>query len=282
VEVIRNAGQLCKLHPLLMEDILNTGQRPKVEEFDNCIFVVLRMIEFDSESHRIVSEQLSLVLGESVLLTFQEQPGDVFEPVRERIRKQKGRVRYCGADYLAYSLLDAVVDNAISIIEKLGEGIEDLEGEILTDAAPGVMERIHAYKREMNFLSKSIRPAREMVMKIIHMENPMIREKTLPFFKDLYDLLSEATESIETYRDMLTDMMNLYNTHVNNRMNDIMKVLTVFAALFIPLTFIAGIYGTNFDYMPELRFRYGYFIFLGGLVCVAGGMIYYFKRKKWI
>lgn len=282
ISIIQDTGRIFNLHPLLLEDILNTGQRPKMEEFEPNLFFVFRMLRHNGEKNTIISEQLSMVLGDTFLLTFQEQPGDVFEPVRVRIRKQKGRVRMSEVDYLAYALMDTLVDNYISIIERLGDEIEDLENDVLDNPSPDVMEKIHAYKREMNFMRKAIRPARETVLQLIHGEFPQIRESTLPFLKDLLDLLTEATESIETYREILSDMMNLYTSTISNKMNDIMKVLTIFAALFIPLTFIAGIYGTNFDYVPELHYKYGYFVFWGILIVIAAGMLLYFKRKKWL
>jgi magnesium transporter len=282
VDVIQSAGKRFDLHPLLLEDILDTGQRPKMEEFDTCLFFIFRMLRHDPASDLLISEQLSMVLSDSCLLTFQEQPGDVFEPVRSRIRKHKGRLRSSGPDYLAYALMDTLVDNYIAIIEKLGESIEDLEEEVLGDPGPAVMEKINAFKREMNFLRKAIRPAREMILKLAHGEYPMFRESTRPFLKDLLDLFTEAAESIDTYRDILSDMMNLYTSSISNKMNDIMRVLTVFAALFIPLTFIAGVYGTNFDYLPELHYRYSYFIFLGAMAVIAIVLLIYFKRKKWL
>ena len=236
-----------------MEDILNTGQRPKLEEFNNCIFLVLKMLQYDKEKQLIISEQLSLVLGDTFLLTFQEQPGDVFEPVRERIRKQKARIRASGIDYLAYALLDCVVENYVFIVERLGEQIEDHEEEILKRAEPAVMEKINAYKHEMNFIRKSVRPAREAIIQLSKLDSELIHEETIPFLKDLQDLISQAAEAIDTYRDMLSDQLNLYNSVVGNRMNDIMKVLTIFAAIFIPLTFIAGIYGTNFEYLARAQ-----------------------------
>lgn len=280
-EVIRDAGKHFNLHPLLLEDIMHTGQRPKLEEFENGIFLVLRMLRYDEAQKRTISEQLGMVISENYLLTFQEEPGDVFDPVRERLRKQNGRVRSAGPDYLAYSLLDTVVDNHIEIIERLGESIEILEEEILTDPSKTVMERINHFKKEMNYLRKCIRPARDMVVQLLHLDNALIKETTQPFLKDLADLFTQATEVIETYREMLSDMTHLYNSIVNNKMNDIMKVLTVFAAIFIPLTFIAGVYGTNFDNLPELHYKYSYFIFLAVLFFIAVSMLAYFKLKKW-
>ena len=281
IEFIKNLGQVFELHTLVMEDILNTGQRPKIEDFDSYIFIVLKMIRFDSETEMIVNEQLSIVLGENFLLTFQERPGDVFEPVRERIRKQKSRIRGSGTDYLAYALLDTVVDNYMYSIELIGEKIEDLEEMILEGHDTTVMEKINAFKREINYLRKSIRPAKEAILKITRLDSCLFHEQTLPFIKDLQDLTSHATEAIDTYRDLLTDQLNIYNSVMANKMNDIMKILTIFAAIFIPLTFIAGIYGTNFEYLPELHYKYSYFIFWAVLIVLAGALLRYFKRKRW-
>ena len=282
LSLMKEIGDTFEMHPLLMEAILNTGQRPKLEEFDNCLFLVLKMLRFDNEKQMIVSEQLSMVLGDTFLLTFQEQPGDVFEPVRERIRKQKARIRGSGTDYLAYALLDCVVENYVFIVERMGEQIEDLEEEILEKAEPAVMGKINTFKREMNFFRKSVRPAREAIMQLSKLDSELIHEQTIPFLKDLQDLITQAAEAIDTYRDMLSDQLNLYNSVIGNRMNDIMKILTIFAAIFIPLTFIAGIYGTNFEYLPELKFKYSYFIFWGVMLGVAVAMLIYFRKKKWL
>jgi magnesium transporter len=280
-EVIRAAGKHFAIHPLLLEDIMNTGQRPKLEEFDDGLFLVLRMLWFNEEKDRIISEQLGMVIGKNYLLTFQEEPGDGFAPVRDRLKNKKGRVRSQGPDYLAYSLLDTVVDSHIEIIEELGEKIEVLEEEILTDPGRDVMERINHFKREMNYLKKCIRPARDLVVQLLNSESPLVKNQTVPFLKDLADLFTQASEAIDTYRDMLADMTHLYNAVINNRMNDIMKILTIFAAIFIPLSFIAGVYGTNFEYFPELHYRYSYYIFLGVLFLIAMSMLVFFKRKKW-
>ena len=280
-EIIKDVGQVFDLHPLVMEDILNTGQRPKIEEFEHYIFIVLKMIRYDGGAGMIINEQLSMVLGENFLLTFQEQPGDVFDPVRERIRRNKSRIRASGTDYLAYALLDTVVDNYIYTIELMGEKIEDLEEEVLSGQNPAIMEKINGFKRETNYLRKSIRPAREAILHMSRIDSQLFAEQTLPFLKDLQDLINQATEAIDAYRDLLTDQLNIYNSVMANRMNDIMKVLTIFAAIFIPLTFIAGIYGTNFEYLPELHYKYSYFVFWGVLVVLAGALLVFFKRKGW-
>jgi magnesium transporter len=282
LEAINKVGKAFDLHPLLLEDILNTGQRPKMEEFDNCLFLVLKMLRYDDEKQIILAEQLSMIIGRTFLITFQERVGDVFEPVRERIRKQRGRIRVSGIDYLAYALLDTVVDNYIYLVSKLGEKIEDIEVGILEETSAKTLEKINNYKREMSYIRKSVRPAKEFITKLPRLESEFIREETKPFLNDLLDLITQATEAIDTYREMLSDQLNIYNSSVSNKMNDVMKILTIFAAIFIPLTFIAGIYGTNFEYLPELHFKYSYFIFLGIIVTIAIGMLFFFKRKGWL
>jgi magnesium transporter len=277
---IEAIGSLFSLHPLLLEDVLNTGQRPKLEEFENCIFIVVKMLRLVDGVVR--SEQLSMVLGANYLLTFQEQPGDVFEPVRNRIRNGLGRIRTSRSDYLAYALLDTVADNYIRIVEQLGGQVEDLELEVLSDARPSVLLKINSFRRELSYLRKSMRPAREAAMKFSKLDSDLIRPATEPFLKDLNDIFIQASDAIDTYREMLSDELDIYNSTVSNKMNDIMKVLTIFAAIFIPLTFIAGVYGTNFEYLPELHYKYSYYIFLGSLVVVAIAMLLFFKRRRWL
>ncbi|WP_300669873.1 magnesium/cobalt transporter CorA [Desulfoluna sp.] len=281
-DVIRDVGQAFGLHPLVIEDILNTGQRPKMEEYDDTLFFTLKIMTYDEKEERIHNEQLSMVLGRTFLLTFQERPGDVFEPVRERIRKHKGRIRGVGIDYLAYALLDTVVDKYIFIIERIGEQIEEIEDEILENPTPAILAKINTYKREMNYVRKTIRPAREFILHLSRLDSDLIDDPTAPFLKDLLDLATQAVEVIDTYREMLSDHLNIFNTGISNRLNEIMKVLTIFSAIFIPLTFIAGIYGTNFEYVPELHFRYSYFIFWVVLLGVAVTMIRFFKRRNWL
>ena len=265
----------------MLEDILNTSQRPKMAEFDNCLLIVLKMLRYDEKDEMVLSEQLSVVIGRTFLITFQERTGDVFEPVRNRIRKQKGRIRAAGIDYLAYALLDTVVDNYIYLISRFGEKIEDNEVGLLEDASVKTLEKITYYKREMSFLQKSVRPAKDFFLKLPRLESEFIREDTKPFLDDLLDLITQAVEAIDLYREMLSDQLNTYNSTVSNKMNDVMKILTIFAAIFIPLTFIAGIYGTNFDYLPELHFKYSYFIFWGVMISVVAGMLLFFRKKGW-
>ncbi len=281
-QMIRDLGKGFGLQALVLEDIVNTGQRPRMDEYDDYLFFVLKMMRYNEETGRIHSEQLSMVLGRTFLLTFQEQPGDVFEPVRERIRKHRGRIRKVGIDYLAYALLDTVVDNYLYIIERFGEKIEEVEDKILDNPSQAVLASINNYKREMNYLRKTIRPAREFILQLSRLDSDLIQEKTLPFLKDLLDLSNQAVDVIDSYRDMLSDHLNIYNTQISNRLNEIMKVLTIFSAVFIPLTFIAGIYGTNFENVPELHFRYSYFIMWGVMVVVAGFMLRFFRKKGWL
>jgi len=281
-DLIRQVGTGFGLHPLVMDDIVNTGQRPKMEEYDEYLFFGLKMMRFDEAKHEISSEQLSMVMGKTFLLTFQERPGDVFEPVRDRIRKHKGRIRRVGIDYLGYALLDTIIDNYIFIIERLGEKIEDVENAILSNPTQDVLNQINNYKREMNYLRKTIRPVREFMLQLSRLDSNLIHPETAPFIKDLLDLSQQAVDVIDTYRDMLSDHLNIYNTGVSNRLNEIMKVLTIFSAIFIPLTFVAGIYGTNFDNVPELHFRYSYFIMWGVFLTMTGAMIRFFRKKRWL
>ena len=282
LEIIEKIGSNFGMHPLTLEDIVNTGQRPKYEDFEGYIFVVLKMIMFDDEKNAVISEQVSLILGANFVISFQERKGDVFDSVRERIRNAKGRIRKMGADYLAYSLLDAVVDNYFSVLEKLGDKIEDLEEELISNPMPRTLQAIHNLKRDTIFLRKAVWPLREVVGSLDRAECKLIKKSTSIFLRDLYDHTIQTIDTIETFRDMVSGILDIYMSSVSNRMNEIMKVLTIFAAIFIPLTFMAGIYGMNFEFMPELKWKYGYFVLLGLMAIVGFGLLYYFRRKKWI
>jgi magnesium transporter len=282
VDMIGTIGKIFGIHPLTLGDIVNTGQRPKMEEYDNYIYLVLKMLRFDKETEIVNSDQLSIILGENFLISFQEKPIDIFAPVRLRISKSKGRIRENGPDYLAYALLDTIIDNYMIAIENIGSKIEEIEDLILDEPSQELLSQITNYKREVNYLRKSIRPARELTMQLAKNDSELIRDQTTPFLKDLQDIATQATETLDSYREMLSDHLNIYNTTVSNRLNEIMKVLTIFAAIFIPLTFIAGIYGTNFEYLPELHFKYSYFIFWGIMLLVAGVMLRFFRRKGWL
>ncbi|OEK02933.1 magnesium and cobalt transport protein CorA [Roseivirga sp. 4D4] len=282
-ELITEIGGHFDLHNLLIEDVLNTGQRPTFTDYDDYFFIAVKMLKYDKVRDYVDSEQLTFVVGKNYILTFQEELGDVFDPIRNRLRKEGAKIRERGADYLCYVMLDTVIDHYIHIIERFGDKIEHLESQILgSDASSDTILKITDYKREMSYLRKVIRPAREACIHFSKSDSALIHKRTQPFLKDLEGLASLTAESVETYSDILSDQLNIYQTTVSNRLNDVMKVLTIFSVVFIPLTFIAGIYGTNFEYLPELQYHYAYPIFWGVMITVALGMLYYFKRKKWI
>jgi magnesium transporter len=280
--IIEKIGGHFDVHSLILEDILNTSQRPKFEDLEDYIYVVLKMLRFEQSSGEIVSEQVSFILSSNYVISFQENIGDVFEPIRERIRTGKGKVRRMGSDYLMYTLLDAVVDNYFGILENFGEKMESLEEELSEDSTESTLQKIHNMKRQVIFLRKSVWPLRELINGIQRSESLLILESTDVYLRDVYDHTIQVIDTIESYRDMLSGMTDLYLSSVSNRMNSVMKVLTIIATIFIPLTFIAGIYGMNFEYMPELEWRYGYFGVWIVMIAVFVGMIAYFKKKDWL
>lgn len=274
-------GEALNLHPLTTEDIVNTWQRPKLESFQDYIFLVLKMMTYHEGRKDIDVEQVSLVLGKSVVVSFQERPGDVFEPIRERIRTQAGRIRRSGADYLAYALMDSVVDNYFVAMEGIGEYIETIDEEIVTSPDRHHMTEIHRLKRCILTLRKAVWPLREEISAMEKDQSAFISRSTVTFLRNLYDHTVQVMDIVETHRDLLSGMHDTYLSSVSNRMNDIMKVLTVISTIFIPLTFITGIYGMNFHFMPELSKRWAYPASLGLMFMIAGLMIWFFKRKKW-
>ena len=280
--VVEKLGNHFGLHPLLLEDIVNTEQRPKLEDFGSHIFVVLKMLSFNKESNELEAEQVSLVFGSNFVLSFQERVGDILDPVRERIRKAKGRVRKSGADYLAYALIDSIVDGYFAILEQLGERIEDTEQELSAHPTVETLQSVRAFKKEMIYLRKSIWPLREAVNSLERGESPLVHESTGIYLRDVYDHTIQIIDTVETYRDMLSGMLDIYLSSMSNRMNEVMKVLTIFASIFIPLTFVAGIYGMNFKFMPELEWPLGYFAALGFMAAVAASLVVYFRRKRWL
>lgn len=282
VEIVQKLGDCYGFHPLVLEDILNTQQRPKVEDYGDYLYVVLKMLH-DEKSPETVAEQISIILGQNYVISFQEgMEGDVFNPVRERIRNKKGRIRGMGADYLAYSLLDAVVDNYFVILEKMGERIEDLEEELVKVPTTETLQGIHHLKREMIFLRKAVWPLREVINTTGKGDSPLIKDSTRIYLRDVYDHTIQVIDSIESSRDMLSGMLDIYLSSISNRMNEIMKFLTIIGTIFIPLTFIVGVYGMNFEFMPELKWRWGYFALLGVMGGIGIGMILYFKKKNWL
>ncbi|MBN2181617.1 MAG: magnesium/cobalt transporter CorA [Sedimentisphaerales bacterium] len=288
VEIIEKIGNHYDFHPLVLEDILHTGQRPKFEDLENYLFIVLMMLRFDDDSQSIISEQVSLVLGRNFVISFQENVGDVFEQIRDRIRNAKGKIRKMGSDYLMYALLDAIVDSYFGILEKLGEKIESMEEELVSDPNEKTLKQIHVLKREMIYLRKSVWPLRELISGIERNESNLIQKATGAYLRDVYDHTIQVIDTVESFRDMVSGMLDIYLSSISNRMNAVMKVLTIIATIFIPLTFIAGIYGMNFKTdvspwnMPELGWKWGYPAVLLLMLIVTGIMIYYFKKKKWL
>ncbi len=278
-EVIETIGRSFGLHPLVQEDILNTGQRPKLEDYDDFLFLVVKMLQTGSPGE-IRAEQVSLILGRTFVLSFQETEGDVFDQVRERLRTNKGRIRRLGADYLAYTLLDALVDIHFVILEDLDERIEELEDELVAAPGAATLHKIHQFKREMIFLRRSVWPLREVISAMQRQET-LVREETRVFLRDVYDHTIQVVETVETYRDVIAGMLDLYLSSLSFRMNEVMKVLTIIATIFIPLTFIAGVYGMNFEWMPELHWRWAYPTLWVLMAAIAGGMVVYFRKKKW-
>ena len=282
IEQIENIGKQYDLHPLVLEDIVNTSQRPKIDEYEGYIFIVLKMLYYDADEN-IVIEQVSFVLGKNYVLTFQESEGDVFDTIRERLRLANGRIRGLKSDYLMYALIDAVVDNYFSIIETLGNKIEDLETELFAgQARDNISIEVQQLKREILKVRRAIFPLREIINRIEKAEHPLILKRTINYYRDIYDHLIQVSENIDIYREMIWSLMDMYMTTISNRMNEVMKVLTIMSSIFIPLTFLAGIYGMNFEFIPELRYRYGYFVLLAVMFVMLILMLIYFKRKKWL
>ena len=282
IDVIEKIGKCFDIHPLVQEDILNTDQRPKMEDYDKYIFLVLKMLYVDEKTKEIHSEQVSLILGNNYVVSFQETIGDVFDSVRDRIRSSKGRIRKMGADYLAYALMDAIIDNYYVILEKIGEKIESMQEDIISNPDPETLNHIYKLKRDMIYLRKSVWPLREVLNGMLREESKLIKKSTHIYLRDLYDHTIQVIDTIETYRDMVSGMLDIYMSSISNKMNEVMKVLTIFAAIFIPLTFIAGVYGMNFKHMPELSYSWAYPAVWIVIIVVAVSLLGYFKHKKWI
>ncbi len=281
--LIGHLGECFGLHRLVAEDILNVVQRPKVEDYGDYLYVVLKMMSYDEKDARVVPEQVSLVVGRNFLLSFQEGlHGDVFHPIRDRLRQGRGRIRQMGMDYLAYSLLDAVVDGYFVILEKLGDKVDMLEEQLARRSDRSTVEQVYRLKRELLFLHKAVWPLREVIATLQRRESPLIRDTTAPYLRDVYDHLIQVVDSVEIYREILSEMLGTHLTAVSNRLNEIMKVLTLIATIFMPLTFIAGVYGMNFRHMPELEWKYGYYLAWIVMAGIGIAMYVFFKRKKWM
>jgi magnesium transporter len=281
VGLIERLGAHYNLHPLILEDILNTAERPKIEDYGEYIFLVLKVFVRNGHPEEKM-HQVSLVLGPNVVISFQEKETGIFENLRDRIRKGKGRLRKMGADYLAYAIIDGIVDSYFGVLEKLGEEVETLEDELVLDPKREILQRIHVLKREMIYLRKSAWPLREVINGMERLDTPLIKATTDVYLRDVYDHIVQIIDTMETSRDILSGMLETYLSSVSNRMNEVMKVLTIIATIFIPLTFIAGVYGMNFRNIPELEWRWGYLLAWGIMAAVAVVMILFFKRKKWL
>ncbi|WP_010182354.1 magnesium/cobalt transporter CorA [Aquimarina agarilytica] len=280
-ETIQKIGTHYQLHPLILEDITSIHQRPKIDEYDDYIFAVFKMLYYN-DNNELKVEHISFVLGSNYVLSFQEADGDVFDNIRNRITQNKGIIRSNGADYLLYSLMDAIVDNYFLIIETLGEKIENIEENLFDNPDKASVQEIQQLKREALKIRRSIFPLREVVNKLDKTTTSLIQDKTRNYIRDLYDHTIQVIETIEIYRDMLWGLMDMYMTATSNKMNEVMKVLTIIATIFIPLTFISGIYGMNFEYIPELKYKYGYQTLWVIMITIFIGLLIYFKKKKWL
>lgn len=279
---MREVAERLNVHPLAMEDVMNTGQRAKFEEFNEHLFITLKMLQFDQEKLLVTTEQVSFIFNRDYLITFQEEPGDTFDPIRRRLENPNGMIRKNGPGFLAYALIDSIVDNYIYLIESIGEKVDDLELKVLENKEKDLLQQINAYKRELHFIMKVTKPVRDLVLQLQRSQTDLMDMETArPYITDLEGLITHAIESAETYRTLLTDYLNLYHSSMSTKMNDIMKVLTIFSAIFIPLSFFAGVYGTNFQHFPELEYRYSYPIFWGFMLLIALTMLWFFKRKDW-
>ena len=281
-KVIHDIGEIFGIHPLVLEDISNTSQRPKVEEHEDYLFIIIKMGYFNPQIKEIILEQVSLLIGSDFVISLQEREGDILENLRERIRNSKGRIRKLGSDYLMYGIIDTVVDNYFSVLEYVGEKIELLESELMQSADQYLLARVYNLRHELVYLRRAVWPMREVVSNLQRSDHSLVHHDTFIYLRDVYDHTVQVVETMETFRDMSSGMLDLYQSTVSNKMNEVMKVLTVFAAIFIPLTFAAGVYGMNFEFMPELKWRFAYPAWWIATVTVALVMLWYFKRKKWL
>ena len=281
VALIECLGRLYGIHPLVMEDIVNTQQRPKVEEFDDYVYIVLKMMEYDYNTEEVVTEQMSFILGKNYVISFQEIPGDTFDAVRNRLRNPLSKFRQYGADYLLYALMDRIVDDYFIVMEKLGEELEAFEELAYNDPGANVAQALNKLRRNTIYVRKAVWPLREMINHMSTGDYKQFSDRTAVYMRDLYDHTVQVLDTVETYRDIQGGIMDVYQSNLNLRMNEVMKVLTIISTIFIPLNFIAGVYGMNFDYIPELSNPYGYFIIMGFMIGVAILMLIWFKLKKW-
>ncbi|MBD3348780.1 MAG: magnesium/cobalt transporter CorA [Candidatus Eisenbacteria bacterium] len=280
--VIEEIGAAFGLHPLVLEDILNTRQRPKFEDHGDYVFLVVRTMHYLEEKRDIRTEQIALVLGRNFVISFQEFEADPFGAIRDRLRTSAGRIRGAGPDYLAYALVDAIVDHYFVILERIGDHIEELGDETIGDPTPDTLRNIQTLRKDLGHLRRSVWPLREVASAMERSESALVKESTGPYLRDVYDHTIQVIETLESYRDMISGMFDTYLSSVSNRMNEVMKVLTIIATIFIPITFVAGVYGMNFQHMPELAYPWAYPAALGVMLIIALAMIAYFRRKRWL
>jgi magnesium transporter len=281
-DFIETLGKCYGIHHLFLEDILNTAQRPKMEDLEDGLFVVMKAFTLSGEDGATAAEQISFILGRNYVISLQEGTVDIFEPVSSRLRSARGRIRGLGPDYLLYALMDTVVDHYFSVLEALGERIEVLEVELLTDHANETLPRVHRLRRELLLLKKMAWPLREVINAMLRSETGLIQQTTQFYIRDLYDHIIQVVDTLENYREMASGLLEVYLSSVSNRMNEVMKVLTIIATIFIPITFIAGIYGMNFESMPELKWKWGYEMVWGVMIVMILAMLGYFRKKKWL
>lgn len=280
-QIIRDISDIFSIPADILSDVMEPSSRPQTEAFDNGFFVSIKMMEFDEKKSRVSVDNLSLVVMDKLLITFQEEKGDVFDPVRERIRKHKTKIRTSGADYLAFALLDVVIDNYIYILGIYGEKVETLEGKLILETDKEILEIINLFKHELNNLRMDIKPAKEMIMSLVKLDTELIQQENEKHYKELQDNIHQAVDLLDYYREVLYDELNMYHSSMSTKLNDTMKLLTIFSVIFIPLTFIVGVYGMNFDNLPELHWKYGYFLVWGVMLLTVGVMIWFFRKKKW-
>ncbi len=281
-QTLEQIGNVFEVHPLVLEDIQNPDQRPKIEDYDHYLFMSFKMLTWDEENRGTTSEQVSLILGKGYVISFQERVGDVFEIIRERLRSGKGRIRKMGADYLAYTLVDAIVDNYYVVLEKLEDRFEEIEDRVVFRSSLDSVPQIHDLRGQAVLFRRSVWPLRENIHEILKGEHEIIDESTRVFFRDVYDHVLEVVDTVEVYRETVAGLLNFHQTNLSKQLNSTMKVLTIIATIFMPPTFIVGVYGMNFHFMPELAWKWGYPAAWGVIVLTALGMIWYFKKKKWL
>ncbi len=282
VDLLHDLTSQINISQHVLADVLNTHARPRIVEHEDCLYLSLKMLTYEEEKNAVQTENIAFIIKEGMLLSFQERVGDVFNPVRDRLQNPKRRVRNLGSDYLLFALVDIIIDNYSYIISKIGEKVEMMDELLINSTNRNLLHQLNTYKSELLYLRKAVHPCRELILSLVKLDTEFIDDDNLIFFNELQSNINQALDSVNSYKEMLSDQLNIYHTNVSSKLNDVMKVLTIFSVAFIPLTFIAGIYGTNFDYIPELKWRFGYFGMWGVMLVVTLAMMFYFKRKKWI